>query len=45
MQRCDMLDSPTDRIDLIEEGCNKWTTKSMLGVVCKLVLSSAVYGI
>jgi hypothetical protein len=42
MQRCNMLDSPTDRIDLIEEGCSKWTTKSMLGDVCILVLSYAV---
>jgi hypothetical protein len=42
MQRCNMLDSPTDWIDLIEEGCSKWTTKSMLGDVCILVLSYAV---
>jgi len=30
---------------VIEEGCNHWKTKSMLGLTCRLVLSAAVYGL
>jgi hypothetical protein len=45
MQRCNILNPPIDWSDLIEEGCNQWKTKSMLGVLCCLVLSAVVYGI
>jgi len=30
---------------MINEGCRKWKSKSMMGVLCRLVLSSTVYGI
>jgi hypothetical protein len=43
MQRCNILDPLTDWPDLLEEGCNRWKTKSLLGVLCRLVLSAAVY--
>jgi hypothetical protein len=45
MQRCNILDPSIDWFDFLEEGCNRWKTKSMLGVLCRLVLSAAVYGI
>jgi hypothetical protein len=31
--------------EMINEGCRKWKSKSMMGVLCRLVLSSTVYGI
>jgi hypothetical protein len=45
MQRCNILDPPIDLSDLLEGGCNRWKTKSLLGALCQLVLSATVYGI
>jgi hypothetical protein len=45
LQRCDALNPPTSWDGLIEEGCRTWKTKSLMGSICKLILSSAVYGL
>jgi len=45
MTRCNILNPCFDWQDVIAEGCRSWRTKSMFGVVCRLVLSSSVYGI
>jgi hypothetical protein len=43
MHRCGILQPCFAWQDIMDEGCKNWKTKSMFGVVCCLVLSSAVY--
>jgi hypothetical protein len=45
MQRCNLMTPSSDWQEVINEGSKKWKTKSMLGVFCRLILSSIVYGI
>jgi hypothetical protein len=45
MQRCNILNPPTSWDNMFTEGCTAWNDKSMLGTICRLVLSSMVYGI
>jgi hypothetical protein len=45
MQRCSFLNPFLDWHDVIDEGCSKWKTKMLLGVLCRLILSSVVYHI
>jgi len=45
LQCCNSLSPPLDWSDLINEGCKKWKTKALMGVLCRLILSSTVYGL
>jgi hypothetical protein len=45
MHRCGILQPRFVWQDVMEEGCRNWRTKSMFRVVCRLVLSFAVYGL
>lgn len=45
MQMCNPLVPSTDWQVVISEGCSKWKTKALMGVLCRLILSSTVYGI
>lgn len=45
MRHCSILNPPLDWHDVIDEGCSKWKTKKLLGVLCRLLLSSVVYHI
>jgi hypothetical protein len=45
MQRCSPLAPPSDWSVIIRDGCKNWKSKSMEGIVYRLILSSPVYGI
>jgi hypothetical protein len=45
MKRCNVPSPCFDWQALIMEGCRSWKTKSMFGVICRLAISSIVYGI
>jgi hypothetical protein len=45
MQICYSLAPPSDWSEIINVGCRKWKSKSMEGILCRLILSSTVYGI
>jgi hypothetical protein len=45
MQRCNILNPPTSWDDMVTVGCADWKDKSILGTICRLILSSTVYGI
>jgi hypothetical protein len=44
-QRCDILILPNSWEDLIADGSKKWKTKTLLGAICRLILSSVVYSL
>jgi len=43
MNRCYNQNSQLNWHSVLDEACNKWRTKRLLGVLCKLILSSTVY--
>jgi hypothetical protein len=45
MQRYYPFVLSTDWHAVISEGCSRWKTKALMGVLCRLILSSTVYGI
>lgn len=45
MQRCNDLAHSLDWQRMLNEGCRTWKKKTMVGVLCRLVLSSVVYNI
>jgi len=45
LQRCNVMAPPLVWQVLINEGCRNWILKTMMDVLCRLVLSSIVYGI
>jgi hypothetical protein len=44
MQRCNPL-APPNWLEIVNDGCSKWKSKALEGVLCRLILSSTVYGI
>jgi hypothetical protein len=42
LQRCGILSPSTSWNDVIVEGCNHWKTKSLMGIICRLLLSSTI---
>jgi hypothetical protein len=45
LQWCGILSPSTSWNDVIAEGCNHWKTKSLMGTICRLLLSSTIYNI
>jgi hypothetical protein len=43
MQRCNIENPDIDWLNVMDTGCRQWKTKRMWGVLCRLVLQSAVY--
>jgi len=43
MQRCNIDNPDLDWSNVLDVGCGQWKTKRMWGVLCRLVLNSAVY--
>jgi hypothetical protein len=44
MQRCNPLAPPSDWLEIVNDGCSKWKSKTLEGVLCWLILSSTAYG-
>jgi hypothetical protein len=44
MQRCNILNPPTSWDDMVSVGCTDWNAKTLLGTICRQILSSTVYG-
>jgi hypothetical protein len=40
---CSNMNCYTSWSELIDEGCRAWKSKSLMGTICRLILSSAVY--
>lgn len=45
MQRCDNLAPSLDWQRVLNEGCRTWEKKTLIRVLCRLVLSAVVYNI
>jgi hypothetical protein len=45
MQRCPFIATHTDWQSLLDDGCKHWKKKTLAGILCRLVFSSAVYNI
>jgi len=45
MSQCFYQHPPLDWQDVLDEACQKWRTKKLQGVQCKLILSYTVYHI
>jgi hypothetical protein len=45
MRHCSILNPSLDGHDVIDEGCSKWKTKKVVGVLCRLILIFVVYHI
>jgi hypothetical protein len=45
MQRCPGVPCLLDWQAVLTEGCSNWKKKTMMGVLCRLVFGSAVYGL
>jgi hypothetical protein len=43
MNRCFIQHPLLDWQGVLDEACRKWKTKNLLGVLCRLILSSTVY--
>jgi hypothetical protein len=43
MQRCNIDNPDLDWSNVLDVGCRQWKTKRLWGVLCRLVLNSAVY--
>jgi hypothetical protein len=43
LQWCGLLNCYTSWSELIDEGCRTWKSKSLMGTICRLILSYAVY--
>jgi hypothetical protein len=43
LQRCSLLNCYTSWSEMIDEGCRTLKGKSLMGTICRLILSSAVY--
>jgi hypothetical protein len=45
LQQCGLLNCSTSWSEVIDERCITWKSKNLMGTICRLILSSAVYWI
>lgn len=45
MARCNLVDPPSFREDVLRLGCSNWKKKALLDTLCRLVLSSSIYNL